>query len=64
VIHADTHFVAHPLRADIDLPLLAVTTKDIGERPETLEGIAELPPTGRDIIGFIGDADGVIQALL
>jgi hypothetical protein len=64
VIHADADFVAYPLRADIDLPLLSVAAEDIADRPETLEGIAKLPPTGRDIIRFVGDADGVVQTLL
>jgi hypothetical protein len=63
MIDADADFVAGAVRADIHLPLLAGATEHIGQRPETFERIAELSAAGGDIVGLIGDADRVIQAL-
>ena len=64
LIDAHANFVAHAVGRYIDLAPLRTATEDIRQRPETFERIAELPPTGRDIIRLIGDAHGIIQAPL
>jgi hypothetical protein len=62
MVDTDTDLVAYATGRDIH-PALLGAAEDIGQRPETFERIAKLPPTGRDIIRLIADPHGVIEAL-